>query len=98
MDLRPDLAHEDAARVDELPAEALHAAPLRVAVASVARAALSLLVRHGASLASAVDRLDAHFGVAPPVALLAPVVLAPLLLEDGDLRPAALRGDRPDHL
>src|SRR5690606_11803317 len=46
VDARAHLAHEDRAGVHLLTREALHAAALSVAVAAVARAALSLLVRH----------------------------------------------------
>ena len=46
VDARADLAHEDRARVHVLAREDLDAAALAVAVAAVARAALSLLVRH----------------------------------------------------
>src|SRR5262245_29654451 len=46
VDPRPDLAHEDGARVHALAAEDLDAAPLAVAVAAVARAPLPFLVRH----------------------------------------------------
>src|SRR5262245_855427 len=42
-------------------------------------------------------RLDADLGVLLPVALLAPVVLAPLALEDDELPRAALARDRADH-
>src|SRR5262249_24809863 len=51
-----------------------------------------------AKLASALDRLDADLGVVLPVTVAAPVVLAPLHLEDADLRPARLGGDRADCL
>src|SRR5262249_52435814 len=46
MEVAAALAHQDGARRHELPAEALEPAVLRVAVAPVARAALSLLVCH----------------------------------------------------
>jgi hypothetical protein len=44
VDLRADLSDEDGARVDRLTAEDLRPAALTVAVATVARAALSLFM------------------------------------------------------
>src|SRR5207247_8266232 len=88
-----DLAHEARPGVHALAAEDLDAAPLAVAVAPVARAPLAFLVSHR----SALDAFDLDLGVGLPVALLAPVALAPLHLEDEHLRGAVLRGDRADH-
>src|SRR5262245_42383819 len=50
------------------------------------------------NLPLALDRLDADLGEILPVAVAAPVVLAPLHLEDADLRPASLSRDRADRL
>src|SRR5262249_30746079 len=117
VDARAHLPHQDRTGLHALSREHLDPAPLRLAVAPVARAALPLLVRHAcptsdrpvfwSSLAFgrcalrlplSLDRLDADLGEILPVARPAPVVLAPLHLEDADLRPAALRGDRADCL
>src|SRR5467141_2350551 len=46
MKLRPALAHDDAARGDELSAEALHTEVFRIGVAPVARGADALLMSH----------------------------------------------------
>src|SRR5258705_1678431 len=46
----------------------------------------------------AIDLVDADLGEVLSVAVAAPVVLAPLHLEDAELRPSALRGDRSDRL
>src|SRR5882762_3811601 len=46
MKLGPALAHDDAARGHEFPAEALHAEVLRIGVAAVARGADALLMSH----------------------------------------------------
>src|SRR6266571_1392190 len=46
MKLRPALAHDDAARGDELPAEALDAEVFRIGIAPVARGADALLMSH----------------------------------------------------
>ena len=53
---RADLAHEDGAGVHGLARVALHAAALAVAVATVARAALTLFVRHDSMPAARSDR------------------------------------------
>ena len=92
MDARADLAHEDVAGLGELAGEHLHAAALAVAVAPVAGAALSFLMRHGCS-APRFDLGHAHGGELLAVALVAAVVLAPLLLEDQDLLRLALLHD-----
>src|SRR5262245_4346356 len=77
-----DLPHEDVPREHGLTAEDLHTAALRVAVAPVPRAALTLLVRHG----SALDRVDPDLRVVLAMAPAQPVALAALVLEDADLR------------
>src|SRR5690606_37035031 len=56
VELGAALPHEDVARQHALPAESLHAEPLRVRVAAVAARADSLLVRHAASLSRAGSR------------------------------------------
>src|SRR5262249_48910483 len=69
------LAHDDAARRHELPAEALHAEPLRIRVPAVAGTADALLICHGLRLdlgnAHGAHRLSVH---------AVPTVLCPAVL------------------
>src|SRR5262249_42630886 len=94
VDHGADLAHDHLARAHGFAAVDLGPAALRVAVAAVPGAALSLLVRHGSGL----DRLDAHAGVVLPVALAQPIALAALVLEDADLRAGRVAFDLGQHL
>src|SRR5262249_48328138 len=75
------LTHDDAARRHELPAEALHAEPLRIRVPAVAGAADALLVCHGLRL----DLDDANSAHRLPVPAMTAVVLPPLELAHEDL-------------
>src|SRR5262249_54547446 len=63
MDARAALPHENRAGGDQLPVSYLHAQPLGLAVATVARAAARLLVRHDSSLRGACSVEGGH---APP--------------------------------
>src|SRR5258706_8391048 len=95
MNHRADLAHEDLTRTHHLAAIDLGPAPLRVAVAAVARAALPLLVSHDSL---DLDRFDAHPREVLPVTLGQAIALAPLVLEDADLRAGRIAFDLGQHL
>lgn len=87
------LPHQDGAGADLLAAVALDAEPLGLGVAPVARAAAGFLVRH----ASALDGADLELGPVLPVADAALGVLPPPEAHHGQLRRAAVRGDRGGH-
>src|SRR4029079_221177 len=81
---RPALAGEDRAAVHLLAPAPLDAEVLRVRIAAVLGAALTLFMRHRV-LSLQLDVLDAHAHQVLPVAVGAAVALAPLHLEDLDL-------------
>src|SRR5690606_41249100 len=93
MELGSPLPDQDVAGQDELPAETLHAEPLRVRVAAVPAGADSFLVRHSRPPSPEPDLVDPDLGVLLPVALLPAVVLPTLPLEDDDLLALAVRDD-----
>src|SRR5215472_468057 len=104
MKLGAALAQDDVARQHDLAAEALHAQALAGAVAPVAGTAACFLMCHGScSLglrrlgAVGQDLVDPHHRELLAMAALAPVVMAPALLEDDDLVGLALLEQRAGH-
>lgn len=96
LDRAADLANQDAASANGLVAIDLDSAHLRVGVAAVtARATRFLMCHCGFTLS--VDLVDFEDGDRLAVAGRALVVLAALVLEDGDLLVLALRLDRRRH-
>src|SRR5262249_46447445 len=89
------LADEDRAAGDEVAVVALDAEPLGVAVAPVARAALTFLMCHCRET-SEDDVLDGDAGQRAAMSLRLAEALAALLLEDADLRSAGLAFDDAD--
>lgn len=83
MEARAPLADQDRPGEYEFAAETLDAQPLGMAVTAVLGGALSFFVCHGKE--SVLDGFDADDGKLLPVAVLAAVSLAALLLEYGHL-------------
>ena len=89
-----DLANQDVAGQDDLTAVALDPAPLRLRVAAVAGAPLTFFVSHGLQpFAPARMAVILSDGERLPVARLAAVALAALVLEDDDLLAEPLLDD-----
>src|SRR5262249_42721257 len=86
MELGAALAHQDVAGQHDLAAELLDAETAASGIAPVARGAACLFMGHGGSpLLAGADAGDLQDRLRLPVADLAPVVVAPPLLEDQDL-------------
>src|SRR5215218_3663723 len=80
------LTHENRAAAHEVALEALHAKPLRIAVAAVTRRSLSFFCSHySRSTSLNLDVGDADARQEAPMALRPTILLAPLLLEHANL-------------